>query len=137
MSFSVIRSGQSLVGPSEPTPSETLYLSIIDRVPGLRHMVRSLHVFEHGHEPAKVIKKALSMALVKYYPFAGRFVNSMHGDVRIACTGEGAWFVEATANCSLEDVKYLDLPLMISQDELLPNPGPEIDPLDLPLMMQV
>ncbi|XP_010910212.1 acyl transferase 4 [Elaeis guineensis] len=137
MSFSVIRTGQSLVGPSKPTPSEMLYLSIIDRVPGLRHMVRSLHVFKHGQEPAKVIREALSMALVKYYPFAGRFIDSVHGDVRMACTGEGVWFVEATANCSLEDVKFLDHPLMISQDELLPNPSPEINPLDLPMMMQV
>ncbi|XP_008798875.1 acyl transferase 4-like [Phoenix dactylifera] len=137
MGFSVTRTAQSLVSPWEPTPSDTLSLSIIDRVPGLRHLVRSLHVFKHGQEPAKVIKEALSKALVPYYPFAGRFVDSEHGDVRIACTGEGAWFVEATANCSLEDVRYLDHPLMIPQDELLPKPGPELDPLDLPLMMQV
>ncbi|XP_010943879.1 acyl transferase 4 [Elaeis guineensis] len=137
MRFSVARTSQSLVGPCEPTPSDTLYLSIIDRVPGLRHMVRSLHVFKHGQEPAKVIREALSKALVKYYPFAGRFINSEHGDVRIACTGEGAWFVEATANCSLEDVKYLEHPLMISKDELLPEPSLELDPLDLPVMMQV
>ena len=105
MSISVMRTGQSLVGPCEPTPSEMLYLSIIDRVPGLRHMVRSLHVFKHGQEPAKVVREAVSMAPVKYYPFARWFIDSMHcDDVRIACTGKGAWFVEATANCCLEEV---------------------------------
>ncbi|XP_072976146.1 acyl transferase 4-like [Typha angustifolia] len=137
MAFSVTRKPGCLVSPSEPTPVETLYLSIIDRVAGLRHLVRSLHVFKRGEEPAKVIKEALSRALVQYYPFAGRFVDSEHGDVRVACTGEGAWFVEATADCSLEDVKYLDHPLLISQDELLPEPSQEIEPINLPLMMQV
>ncbi|XP_072996448.1 acyl transferase 5-like [Typha latifolia] len=137
MAFSVTRKSGCLVSPSEPTPVETLYLSIIDRVAGLRHLVRSLHVFKRGQEPAKVIKEALSRALVQYYPFAGRFVDSEHGDVRVACTGEGAWFVEATADCSLEDVKYLDHPLLISQDELLPEPSQEIEPINLPVMMQV
>ncbi|XP_072976357.1 acyl transferase 4-like [Typha angustifolia] len=137
MGFSVTRNFGCLVSPSEPTPAETLYLSIIDRVPGLRHLVRSLHVFKRGDEPAKVIKEALSKALVKYYPFAGRFVDSEHGDVRVACTGEGAWFIEATADCSLEDVQYLDHPLVIPQDELLPEPSQEIEPLNVPVMLQV
>ncbi|KAJ8500530.1 hypothetical protein OPV22_011082 [Ensete ventricosum] len=137
MSFSVTRTSHSFVAPREPTPNETLSLSIIDRVAGLRHMVRSLHVFQHGEKPAEVIKDALSRVLVNYYPFAGRFVDSEQGDVCVACNGKGAWFVEASANCSLEDVKYLDLPLMISKDELLPVPSPEFDPINLPLMMQV
>lgn len=138
MSFSVTRTSQSFVAPASPTPAETLFLSVIDRVAGLRHLVRSLHVFKHGREPAKVIREALAKALVQYHPFAGRFVDDAeHGDVRVACTGEGAWFVEATANCSLEDVRDLDFPLMISKDELLPVPSHEFDPINLPLMMQV
>ncbi|KAG6469530.1 acyl transferase 4-like [Zingiber officinale] len=138
MSFSVTRISQSFVAPAAPTPDETLFLSIIDRVAGLRHMVRSLHVFKHGREAAKVIREALAKALVPYYPFAGRFVDDAErGEVRVACAGEGAWFVEATANCSLEDVRDLDFPLMISKDELLPVPGHEFDPINLPLMIQV
>ncbi|URD75115.1 Transferase family [Musa troglodytarum] len=139
MSFSVTRTNRSLVAPCRVTPTGSLGLSAIDRVPGLRHMVRSLHVFRHGREPARVIREALSKALVKYYPFAGRFVDDPEGggEVRVACTGEGAWFVEAKAGCSLEDVKYLDLPLMIPEDALLPEPCPGLNPLDLPLMLQV
>ena len=138
MSFSVTRLSQSFVGPSEPTPSETLRLSLIDRVPGLRHLVRSLHVFKHGERPAKVIREALSRALVPYYPFAGRFVHdSDGGEVVVECTGEGAWFVEAAASCRLEEVRYLDYPLMISQEELLPQATSAFDPLNVPLMMQV
>ncbi|RWW23833.1 hypothetical protein GW17_00011903, partial [Ensete ventricosum] len=94
MSFAVTRTSRSFIAPCEATPRGSLGLSVIDRVPGLRHMVRSLHVFRHGREPARVIREALSKALVKYYPFAGRFVDDPDGggEVRVACTGEGAWF---------------------------------------------
>ncbi|RZS12237.1 hypothetical protein BHM03_00043649, partial [Ensete ventricosum] len=134
MSFAVTRTSRSFIAPCEATPRSSLGLSVIDRVPALRHMVRSLHVFTHGREPARVIREALSKALVKYYPFAGRFVDDPDGsgEVRVVCNGEGAWFVEAKTDCSLEDVKYLESPLMIPEDELLPKSS-----LDVPLMMQV
>ncbi|KAF0928169.1 hypothetical protein E2562_038074 [Oryza meyeriana var. granulata] len=38
----------SLPAPAAETPITTLELSAIDRVPGLRHNVRSLHVFRHN-----------------------------------------------------------------------------------------
>jgi hypothetical protein len=144
MGFTVTRTSRSLVAPSSPTPAETLPLSVIDRVAGLRHQVRSLHVFEAGGrngggEPARVvIREALGKALVEYHPFAGRFVEGDGGgEVAVACTGEGAWFVEATAACSLEEVKLLDHPMVIPKEELLPEPAPDVQPLDIPLMMQV
>ncbi|KAF0923151.1 hypothetical protein E2562_003365 [Oryza meyeriana var. granulata] len=146
MGFAVTRTSRSLVAPASPTPTETLPLSVIDRVAGLRHLVRSLHVFEAGRdagagEPARVLREALGKALVEYHPFAGRFVEEAvdggGGEVSVACTGEGAWFVEATAACSLEDVKLLDHPMLIPKEELLPEPAPDVQPLDMPLMMQV
>ncbi|EEC78481.1 hypothetical protein OsI_18372 [Oryza sativa Indica Group] len=144
MGFTVTRTSRSLVAPSSPTPAETLPLSVIDRVAGLRHLVRSLHVFEAGGrngggEPARVvIREALGKALVEYHPFAGRFVEGDGGgEVAVACTGEGAWFVEATAACSLEEVKLLDHPMVIPKEELLPEPAPDVQPLDIPLMMQL
>ncbi|KAF3340485.1 10-deacetylbaccatin III 10-O-acetyltransferase-like protein [Carex littledalei] len=135
----VTRTAQYYVRPDGATPSDTLCLSVIDRVAGLRHLVRSLHVFKGGHEARRVIKDGLSKALVKYYPFAGRFVDPVREgeEVRVACTGEGVWFVEAEAGCSLEEANYLDHPLLISQDDLLPEPDTDIDPLTLPLMIQV
>ncbi|XP_062230690.1 acyl transferase 4-like [Phragmites australis] len=144
--FPVTRTSRLLVAPSSPTPQETLWLSVIDRVAGLRHLVRSLHVFdgaaaasrgEGGEQPAKTLREALGKALVDYYPFAGRFVADEEGEVRVACTGEGAWFVEAVAACSLEEVKHLDHPMLIPKEELLPEPAPDVDPLDMPLMIQV
>jgi Transferase family len=138
---SVTRTARYYVRPSAATPSDTLCLSVIDCVAGLRHMVRSLHVFKGGHEARRVIREALSKALVKYHPFAGRFVDPVRQgeEVQVACTGEGVWFVEAETGCSLEEVNYLDHPLLISQDNLLPEPDPDmsVDPLNLPLMLQV
>ncbi|CAL4907143.1 unnamed protein product [Urochloa decumbens] len=148
----VTRRSQSFVVPSEPaSPAETttLELSAIDRVPGLRHTVRSLHVFRNKptrrdgddaarRPPAEVIRAALSRALADYRPFAGRFVGSLvAGEASVECTDEGAWFVEAVADCSLEDVNGLDYPLMVSVEDLLPAPEEGVDPTSIPIMMQV
>ena len=130
--FPVTRTSRSLVPPSSATPRETLRLSVIDRVAGLRHLVRSLHVFAGENKaaavkpttPAKALREALGKALVDYYPFAGRFVGAEDGEVRVACTGEGAWFVEAAAACSLEEVRHLHHPMLIPKEELLPRPPP-------------
>ncbi|KAK3137563.1 hypothetical protein QOZ80_5BG0454020 [Eleusine coracana subsp. coracana] len=149
MGFPVTRTNRSLVAPSSATPRETLRLSVIDRVEGLRHLVRSLHVFDAGggaamagdnKTPARTMREALGKALVDYYPFAGRFVVEAAdggGEVRVACTAEGAWFVEASAACSLAEVKHLDHPMLIPKEDLLPEPNPDVPPLDMPLMMQV
>lgn len=153
--ITVTRKSQSFVVPSAPAPvTETLELSSIDRVPGLRHTVRSLHVFRRNDDaaaarrdataaaasrrPAEVIRAALSRALVDYRPFAGRFVGSLvAGEACVECTDEGAWFVEAVADCSLDDVNGLDHPLMVSEEELLPAPEEGVDPTSIPVMMQV
>jgi hypothetical protein len=154
-SITVTRKSQSFVVPSStPTPTtETLELSAIDRVPGLRHTVRSLHVFRRNDaaaaaaahydaaaagRPAEVIRAALSRALVDYRPFAGRFVGSLYaGEASVECTDDGAWFVDAVTDCSLDDVNGLDYPLMVSEEELLPAPEEGVDPTSIPIMMQV
>lgn len=128
-------------------------MSAIDRVPGLRHTVRSLHVFRRNDaaaaaaahydaaaagRPAEVIRAALSRALVDYRPFAGRFVGSLYaGEASVECTDDGAWFVDAVTDCSLDDVNGLDYPLMVSEEELLPAPEEGVDPTSIPIMMQV
>ncbi|XP_062208395.1 acyl transferase 4-like [Phragmites australis] len=150
MGFAVQRTSRSYVSPSAVTPCGTLELSVVDRVVGLRHLVRSLHVFastagRSGEErqqmsPAHVIREALGKALVDYYPLAGRFVDGPEGPASayVECTGEGAWFVEAVAGCSLEDLGHLDqYPFAIPEGDLLPDAAPGVEPLDLPLMMQV
>jgi len=144
----VQRTSRSYVRPSAATPSGALELSVIDRVVGLHHLVRSLHVFaapvagsqDHARSPARAVRDALGKALVDYYPFAGRLVDGAGGPgvSRVECTGEGAWFVEAAAAFSLDDAGRLDqYPYVIPEDDLLPDAAPDVEPLDLPLAMQV
>ncbi|KAG1346253.1 acyl transferase 4 [Cocos nucifera] len=138
MKFSVTKLAPALVGPSEPTPDGNLPLSSIDLTPALRDvMVDSIHVFQHGVEPARVIREALSKALVPYYPVAGRLLKCDGGDMVVACTGEGARFVEATANFSLKDVNDLQRPLMIPKEEFLPVLPPDESKEGVIFMMQV
>ncbi|KAK9136551.1 hypothetical protein Sjap_007145 [Stephania japonica] len=107
MALSVRRLSRAVVRPHEPTPNGLVNLSVIDKLPDLRFDVRTLLVFKDGNETcAKIIREALSKALVPYYPLAGRLVvpqeSSNEDDLHISCTGEGVWFVEAFADCTLD-----------------------------------
>ncbi|XP_052187289.1 acyl transferase 4 [Diospyros lotus] len=140
MNFCVIRSGRGFVAPSRVTPSGVLSLSVIDSLPVLRCYARTLHVFKYGPRAAQVIKDALAKALVSYFPLAGRLESSGAGQLlQIACSGEGVWFVEASANCELASVDYFDDVLSIPYDELLPEDHPpQTDEARRPLvLMQV
>lgn len=59
---------------------------------------------------AHVLTQALSQALSHFYPIAGRITR----DLNIACDGAGALFVEALANCTVEELGELkpDLKLL-------------------------
>ncbi|RZR72132.1 hypothetical protein BHM03_00010520 [Ensete ventricosum] len=135
MSFSVAKVAPELIVPSKATPTGNLPLSFMDRLPTMRFMVDSIHVYSHGEEPAELIRGALSKALVPYYPMAGRFAMS-GGELEVACTGEGIWFVEASADFSLEDVNNLQLPLAVPKEDILPYFPPE-DIKDVIMLMQV
>ncbi|URD86242.1 3'-N-debenzoyl-2'-deoxytaxol N-benzoyltransferase [Musa troglodytarum] len=135
MSYSVAKLAPELIVPSEATPTGNLPLSFMDRLPTMRFMVESIHVYSHGEEPAELIRGALSKALVPYFPMAGRFAMS-GGELEVACTGEGIWFVEATADFSLEDVNNLQLPLAVPKEDILPYFPPE-DIKDVIMLIQV
>ncbi|XP_042499427.1 omega-hydroxypalmitate O-feruloyl transferase-like [Macadamia integrifolia] len=55
-----------------------------------------------NNNACEVIKQALAEVLVHYYPFAGRLGISSEGKLVVNCTGEGAIFVEAVADCDLD-----------------------------------
>lgn len=137
MAFSVIRSSRGLIRPLERTPSGILDLSVIDRLPVLRCNARTLHVFRHGPEAAQVIKEALSKALVPYYPLAGWLKESSQGQLQIECSAQGVWFVEASANCTLDTVSYFDNVMSIPYDDLLPDYVPETKGTEPLVQMQV
>ncbi|RLN23277.1 10-deacetylbaccatin III 10-O-acetyltransferase-like [Panicum miliaceum] len=138
----VRRTSRSYVRPSATTPSGALGLSIIDRVVGLRHRVRSLHVFaapapgpgagrQDAGSPARAVREALGLgkALVDYYPFAGRFVDGAGGpaSARVECA---AWTTPAASTSTRS-------PSRRTTCCRLPDAAPDVEPLDLPLSMQV
>ena len=52
------------------------------------------------------VKASLSQALVSLYPFAGRLVTNMHGELELLCNNEGAGFSQAYADADLEFVDF-------------------------------
>ncbi|KAJ7950990.1 3'-N-debenzoyl-2'-deoxytaxol N-benzoyltransferase [Quillaja saponaria] len=139
VALSVIRSRRGLVRPAEQTPSTTLSLSPIDSLPSLRCYVQSLHVFKHGPDAATVIREALSRALVHYYPVAGRIKESDQGYLQVECSADdGVWFVEASADYTLESVNYFGCAdSQIPSHNLFPDSTPKTECKDHLVQMQV
>ncbi|KAL7161882.1 hypothetical protein ACSBR2_042374 [Camellia fascicularis] len=103
----VVKQGEpSLVTPAEETQKGLYFLSNLDQ--NIAVIVRTIYSFkseERGNEDAvEVIKDALSKVLVHYYPLAGRLTISAEGKLIVDCNGEGAVFVEAEANCKIEEI---------------------------------
>ncbi|WVY94668.1 hypothetical protein V8G54_033756 [Vigna mungo] len=91
--------------------SPTFYLfkplSDIDDQDGLRVRVPMIHIYKKQasmaeKDPVQVIRQALSQTLVFYYPFVGRLREEPHRKLMVDCTGEGAMFVEADADVTLD-----------------------------------
>ncbi|XP_058103035.1 omega-hydroxypalmitate O-feruloyl transferase-like isoform X2 [Magnolia sinica] len=104
--FEVIvkQSEPALVPPAEETEKGLYFLSNLDQ--NIAVIVETVYCFkadDRGNDRAvEVIKEALAKVLVSYYPLAGRLTISSEGKLIVNCTGEGAVFVEADANCSME-----------------------------------
>lgn len=138
MEFSVTRVSQALVAPSGATPSGILELSVVDRLPVLRCNARTLHVYRDGAAAAaQRVREALAKALIPYYPLAGRLLVSDQNELQIACTGDGIWVVDASADCTLDALHYLDDAMSIPYDKLLPPPPSQIHDCDPLVQMQV
>ncbi|TVU07206.1 hypothetical protein EJB05_47250, partial [Eragrostis curvula] len=81
----------------------------------------ALFIFDRPiDQAAETIKRALSRALVPYYPVAGRLAASAHG-LTIACTGEGVALVGALASCTLQDARLTDPRPLVRVEELTPT----------------
>ncbi|XP_061989052.1 omega-hydroxypalmitate O-feruloyl transferase-like [Rosa rugosa] len=102
----------TLVSPAEETDKGLYFLSNLDQ--NIAVTVRTIYCFksdEKNHSKAgEVIKNALKKVLVHYYPLAGRLSISSEGKLIVDCTGEGAVFVEAEADCTIEDIGDITKP---------------------------
>ncbi|KAG6514395.1 hypothetical protein ZIOFF_024748 [Zingiber officinale] len=136
MTFTVTKTSEGYVRPAEPTPPGSLTLDWIGLYLTHRGLVDSLHIYKHGQNPAEVICVALARALVPYYPIVDRIVQMEGCEPWIECTGEGVWFVAAFANCSLADVNYLERPMMLEQNDILPYTELETSPANTLMMIQ-
>ncbi|KAL8456736.1 hypothetical protein ACS0TY_034836 [Phlomoides rotata] len=111
----------SLIRPSEETDKGLYYLSNLDQ--NIAVIVRTIYCFkseERGNEEAvQVMKDALSKVLVHYYPLAGRLSISPQMKLIVDCTGEGAVFVEADADCELQELGDITKPDPITLGKLV------------------
>ncbi|XP_028800867.1 benzyl alcohol O-benzoyltransferase [Neltuma alba] len=138
--FTVRRHQPELVSPAKPTPRELKPLSDIDDQDGLRFQIPFMHFYSHkasmkGKDPAQVIKKALSEALVFYYPFAGRLREGDGRKLMVDCNGEGVMFTEADADISLHQFGDTLQPPFPYFDELLYNVPGSQGVLNCPLLI--
>ncbi|KAL9380761.1 hypothetical protein Peur_026418 [Populus x canadensis] len=107
----IVKQGKpTLVPPVEETEKGLYFLSNLDQ--NIAVIVRTIYCFksyEKGNA-GELIKNALKKVLVHYYPLAGRLTISSEGKLIVNCTGEGAVFVEAEANCAMEEIGDITKP---------------------------
>ncbi|KAF6988080.1 hypothetical protein CFC21_005660 [Triticum aestivum] len=110
LTFAVRRREPVLVVPASLTPRETKRLSDIDSKESLRVLMPGVFVYRGGpargdDDPVDVIDRALTEALVHYYPLAGRFREVEGGKLVVDCTGQGVLFAEANAGVRLAELE--------------------------------
>lgn len=119
--LSVKQEEPTLVPPAKETEKGLYFLSNLDQ--NIAVIVRTIYCFKSdlkGHEDAvEVIKNALSNVLVHYYPLAGRLTISSEGKLIVDCTGEGAVFVEAEANCEITEIGDITKPDPVTLGKLV------------------
>ncbi|KAL9996704.1 putative quinate O-hydroxycinnamoyltransferase [Helianthus debilis subsp. tardiflorus] len=95
-----------MVRPGEETPTTTLWNSSLDLITANTHAKTVYFYRPNGATnffDTKVMKDALSRALVSFYPLAGRFKQDKDGRVEIDCQGQGVLFLEAESDGIIDD----------------------------------
>lgn len=140
LTFKVTRREPEMVRPAAPTPRECKTLSAIDGYLIIRFHVPLIRFYAPnptmvGIDPVRVIREGLSKALVYYYPLAGRLKELPGDKLVVDCTGDGAVFIEADADVSLEQFgDPLHPPFPCLKDLLFDVPG-SAGILDSPLLL--
>ncbi|XP_076893413.1 shikimate O-hydroxycinnamoyltransferase-like [Bidens hawaiensis] len=96
----------TMVRPAKETPTVKLSNSCLDLI---SPNFNTLTVYFYRPNGAtnffdiKVMKDALSRALVTFYPLVGRFKLGEGGGIEIDCQGQGALFLEAESDSVIDD----------------------------------
>ncbi|XP_054792130.1 shikimate O-hydroxycinnamoyltransferase-like [Prosopis cineraria] len=98
----------TMVRPAAETPWRALWNSNVDLVVPNFHtpsvyFYRPSTIGGSGFFDGKVLKEALSKALVPFYPMAGRLRRDDDGRIEIDCNGEGVLFLEAETGKVIDD----------------------------------
>ncbi|XP_074294826.1 omega-hydroxypalmitate O-feruloyl transferase-like [Silene latifolia] len=111
----------TFVQPAEETEKGLYFLSNLDQ--NTAFSVKTIYCFksdQKGNEmAAAVLKEALAKVLVNYYPLAGRLTISPQEKLIVDCTGEGAIFVEAEADCNMDEIGDLTVPDPVTLGKLV------------------
>uniref|UniRef100_A0ACD5UTY7 Uncharacterized protein n=1 Tax=Avena sativa TaxID=4498 RepID=A0ACD5UTY7_AVESA len=132
LTFAVRRREPVLIGPASPTPRETKRLSDVDDQGELRSQVRGIFFYRGSamarsdDDPVDIFRRALSDALVHYYPLAGRLREVEDRKLVVDCTGQGVTFVEADADVRLADLEA-DGPGLVPPFPCIEELGFEVD----------
>jgi omega-hydroxypalmitate O-feruloyl transferase len=132
-----VKQGEPIrVQPAEETEKGLYFLSNLDQ--NIAVPMRTIYCFKsetRGNEKAaQVIKDALSKILVPYHPMAGKLIISSEGKLIVDNTGEGAVFVEAEADCGIEEIGDLTKPDPHRLGKLVYNTPGAKNILEMPLM---
>ncbi|KAG4207247.1 hypothetical protein ERO13_A03G054200v2 [Gossypium hirsutum] len=110
--FAVKQGEPTRVLPAEETKKGLYYLGNLDQ--NIAVIIRTIYFFQSeskgNEDAAEQVKNGLSKILVHHYPLAGRLTISSEGKLIVDCTGEGAVFVEAEANCGIEEMGDITKP---------------------------
>ncbi|KAJ0571045.1 putative quinate O-hydroxycinnamoyltransferase [Helianthus annuus] len=96
----------TMVRPAEGTPTIKLWNSCLDLTAPNFHIQLVYFYRPNGAAnffDTKVMKDALSRALVAFYPMAGRFKRGEDGRVEVDCQGQGGLFLEAESDGEIND----------------------------------
>ncbi|XP_019177975.1 PREDICTED: shikimate O-hydroxycinnamoyltransferase-like [Ipomoea nil] len=126
----------TMVKPAKPTPSKKLWCSNVDLVVGRIHLL-VVYFYRPNGSPnffdPKAMKEALSRVLVSFYPMAGRMGRDGDGRLEIECNGEGALFVEAESDATIDD--FGDFTPSLELRKLLPSVDTSGDISSFPLAL--
>ena len=104
-------------GPIPTADGDSLYLSNLDDVVGARVFTPTVYFYELNSIKSRekpvteMLRDALSLVLVPYYPFSGRLRETKNGKVEVFFGSEqGALMVEAHSDITLNSLGNITVP---------------------------